>query len=115
MWLGSTRLHEASEPQDLQVLIASLKDKFQLCCCPLRVCRDVMSSQGLQDLSNAQEVLLHAEGLSVDSPDQALALVHVLEESNSHFSPQGLPFVLPVFFPSQGLVLGDVQDHRRVA
>ena len=111
--LRSTRLDRDLESLNLQVLISALQDEFCLCCCPVRVRRNVNSSKSLQDLSNAQQVLLHADSLPVHSPDQAPS--HVLEEDDSHLAPQGLSLVAPVFFPCQGFVLGDVQDHRGFA
>lgn len=111
--LRSRRLDRAVEPQNLQVLILALQEKFRLCCCPLGICRNSNSSKGLQDFSNAQEDLVRAEGFSVHSPDQAPT--RVLKENHSHLAPQGLSLVAPILFPCQGLVLGDVEDHRGFA
>ena len=80
--------------------------------CPLRVQRYINSSNGLEDLSNTQERLLHTEGLSVHPLDEATV---VLKEDDGHLATQGLPLVAPLFPASQGLVLGDVEDDRRFA
>ena len=93
------------------MLILALQEEFCLGCCPFGVCRNCKTSNGVQDLSDAQKALLQAEGLPVDSPDQALMF---FEEDDGHFAAQGLAFVDPVFFPTQGLVFCDVQDHRRL-
>ena len=111
--LRSTRLDGALESQNLQVLISALQEEFCLCCCPVWFRREVNPTKSLQDLRNAQQDLLHAEGLPVHSPDQVP--IHVLEDDDSYFAPQGLSLVDPVFFPCQGLVLSDVQDHRGIA
>ncbi len=113
MRFRGTRLDIATESQDLQVLILFFQEEFRLCCSPFVVYRISISSKSLQDLGNAQTDLLHAGGFPVHSPDQAP--IHVLEENDRHLAPQGLPLVDPVFFPSQGLVLCDVQDNRRFA
>ena len=71
------------------------------------------SSYGLQELGDAQQLLFHRQGLSVHPSHQAFVLL--LEEHDGHIAPQGLAFVAPVLLPCQGLVLGDVQDHRGLA
>ena len=56
---------------------------------------------------------VHRQGLSVHPSHQAFVLL--LEEHDGQLAPQGLAFVAPVLLPCQGLVLGDVQDHRGLA
>jgi hypothetical protein len=111
--LSSSRLLGARKATNLQVLIMALQEDFGLACCPLRICRNVHSSHSMQDLRNAQQVLLHGQSLSVHSPYQVPG--HSLKEHHSHLAPEGLALVDPVFSPCQGLVLGYVQDHIGLA
>ena len=63
--LRSCRLSGASASRNLQVLSVSLYQKLGVCCCSLRVWRQANGLQGLQDLSNAEERLMHTDGLRV--------------------------------------------------
>ena len=71
MHIRSCRLNRALESNDLQALIPSLQEELCLCSCPFRVCMQHNSSKGLQELGNAQEGLLHAEGLPLHPLGQA--------------------------------------------
>ena len=113
MNLRSCSLQGASVSQNLQVLVLILQQELCLGSGPLRIRRQNNASDGLQDLSQGQEYLLQAEALPVDPSDKAS--VHVLKEHHRHLAPLGLPLVFPVLSSSQGLVLGNVQDHRGFA
>ena len=111
--LISSRFHRAGESQELQVLILALQQELGLRCCSLRVQGHSNSSYGLEELSNAQELLLHAHAVSVHSPHEGPP--QLLKENDCHLAPDGFPLVGPVFLPCQGLVLCNVQDHRGLA
>ena len=83
-----------------------------MCRCPVRISRQRKCSQGLQDLRDAHEDLLHARGTPVRSPHQCPC---VLEHHDRQLAPHGFALVGPVFPACQGLVLGDVQGHVRLA
>ena len=113
MYLRGTGLHLALESQDLEVLVVAFQEDLCLGSCPLRVVRHLNAPYSPDELGDAQEGLLHAQGLCVHPLHQVLT--YVLEEDDCQLLTQGLPFIGPVFSPSQGLVFCDVQDHRGVA
>ena len=98
---------------DLDVLVLRFQQELRLRRRPLRVWKQRQASDRLQDLSNAQELLMHPRTIPVNSMDQLG--VQVLEEHHSHLAPDGLPLIGPVLLPRQGLVLGDVEDRRGTA
>jgi hypothetical protein len=73
--LSCSRLQGACESQELQVLVVGFQEEFGVCCCPFRIWRQSNSSNCLQDLSRGEELLLHTQALSLDSPHQALTCI----------------------------------------
>ena len=55
------RLKHTRVSQDLQVLVVALEEDLGLGCCPSRICRQMHSSYGLQELGDAQMLLFHRQ------------------------------------------------------
>ena len=60
MHLRSSRFHSAREPSKLKALVLMFQKELSLRRWPVRICRNSNAPHGLQDFSNAQELLVHA-------------------------------------------------------
>jgi len=68
--LVGSNLQGACISQDLDVLVEALQEQLGPCCCPLRIWRQ-SNTTAEQELSKGQELLVHPEGLPMDSPYEA--------------------------------------------
>ena len=62
MHLRGTDLHLALESQDVEVLVVAFQEHLCLGSCPLRVVRHINAPYSPEELGDAQERLLHAQG-----------------------------------------------------
>ena len=102
-------LDGAPVPRDFQSLVGRLQEELGVCGGPRGIRWHCNSTNGLQELREAKELLLKREGLFVDAPDEAPGVFP--EEHNGHLAPHGLSLIGPVLLPSQGLVLCNIEDR----
>ena len=107
--LKSSKLQGACNSLELEVLVLGLQEELSVGCCPFRIRRNHNPTNGLQDLSKSEELLLHTTTASADSPDQVP--IAILKEHNGQLPPHSLSLIGPVLLPSKGLVLCNVEDH----
>jgi hypothetical protein len=107
--LRSSRLQSACKSLELEVLVLGFQEELSAGCCPFRIWRNLNPTNGLQELSRSEELLLHTTTASVHSPDQVS--IAILKEHKGQFPPHGLSLIGPVLFPSKGLVLCNIEDR----
>jgi hypothetical protein len=109
--LRSSRLQSACKSLELEVLVLGLQEELSVGCCPFRIWRNLNPTNGLQELSRSEELLLllHTAAASIHSPDQVS--IAVLKERQGQLPPHSLSLIGPVLFPSKGLVLCNIEDR----
>ena len=103
-------LFAACVPSDLEVRIVGFDELFAPGCTPIGVWRQ-HEAEGLEELCQGEELLMHAEGLAIDSPKRAMPTRHSLEECDHKLPAEGLALVVSGFSARQDFVVHDVHER----
>ena len=101
--------------QDVHALIERLEHQLCLRWRSIGLHWNKLWRQGLQDLRNAQQGLMHALDIPVHSANAIRMARHGLVEHDGELPPNRLVLVGPLFLTAQSFVLGDVQEHSGLA
>ena len=104
-----SRFFFASEPPDAKGRIMCFDELFAHGCGAIGVWGQ-SEAEGLEELCQCEEVLMHAEVLAMDSSKEVGLVRVALEEGDHHLPPESFTLVASMFFACDDLVLYDVHE-----